>query len=43
MRKSLTPQLEEKQVGLSYLSSGIYMPNYGEYIVMSPEHRKEEV
>ena len=37
MRKSLTSKLEEKHVGLSYLTSGIYMPNYGEYIVMSPD------
>ena len=43
MRKSLTSKLEEKHVGLSYLTSGVYMPNYGEYIVMSPEKRKEEV
>ena len=43
MRKALSGKLEERQVGLSYLTSGIYMPNYGEYIVMSPEKRKEEV
>ena len=39
----MTSKLEEKHVGLSYLTSGVYMPNYGEYIVMSPEKRKEEV
>ena len=43
MRKALTSKLEEKHVGLSYLTSGVYMPNYGEYIVMSPEKRREEV
>ena len=43
MRKALSAKLEDKQVGLSYLTSGIYMQNYAEYIVMSPEKRKEEV
>ena len=43
MRKSLQGKLEERHVGLNYLTSGIYMHNYREYIVMSSQHRKEEV
>lgn len=43
MRKSLQGQLEKNHVGLSYLTSGIYMPNYSEYIVMSSKHRSQEV
>ena len=43
MRKSLTKLLEEKHVGLSYLTSGIYRQDYAEYIVMGAEKRKQEV
>ena len=43
MRRALSSKLENKQVGLSYVTSGIYQPNYGEYIVMKPERREEQV
>ena len=43
MRKALGKKLEEKRVGLSYVTSGIYMPNYKDYIIVSPSQRKEAV
>ena len=41
MRKALQGKLEKHQVGLSYLSSGIYMRNYADFIIMSEEQREE--
>ena len=43
MRKSLGKKLEEKRVGLSYLTSGLYMPNYKDYIIVDAKKRDEEV
>ena len=43
MRRALGSKLEENRVGLSYLTAGIYMPNYFDFIVVSKEKRKEEV
>lgn len=47
MRKSLSTKLEQKRVGLSYCTSGIYMPNYSDFIItpktpLSKKHQSGE-
>lgn len=43
MRKALQGKLEKHQVGLSYLTSGIYMRNYADFIIMTKEQREQGV
>jgi len=43
MRRALAGRLEEKQVGLSCLSSGVYMPNYHDFIVLKDSQKQEKV
>jgi len=43
MRKALGTKLEKKQVGLSYVTPGLYMPNYLDYIVLPDKKRQEQV
>lgn len=37
MRRALGGKLEERQVGLTCLTSGVYMPNYRDYIMLTKE------
>jgi len=39
MRKALGTKLEQKQVGLSYLTPGLYMPNYSDFILLTDKKR----
>ena len=43
MRRALAGRLEEGQVGMSYLTSGVYMPNYSNFIVLTKAQKEEVV
>ena len=43
MRKSLGSKLEQKRVGLSYCTTGIYMQNYSDFVVVPQTSIKKPV
>ena len=43
MRKALAARLEEGHIGLSYLTSGIYMANYRDNVILTKAQQEEEI
>ena len=42
-RKALLSRLQEQHVGSSYLTSGVYLPNFKDYIVLSKTQQAQSI